>query len=118
MKSLQETFDAVVKHARTQKEKAVTGSSYAGLDTCKYRLERDGKILKCFAGALIPDEDYTGEMEGKVATDYPVARILEKEGHNPNDVRELQKIHDYYAIGDWESEFKRFAEERGLTYVP
>lgn len=70
---------------------------------CAYRQEVDGKLCKCAAGHLIPDEDYHSEMEGKYVPDYhssffkgPVAEYFMARYNNEELglISHLQKIHD------------------------
>jgi len=56
----QTVFDTVVKHLRTQKERAVMSNE----TSCSYRLEKNGKILKCAVGIFIPKELHNYDMEG------------------------------------------------------
>lgn len=119
MPTKQETFDAVVKHARTQRRKSEDHSS------CLYRTE-DG--LKCFAGALVPDDRYRPGYEGPLF-EYPngstepgeltaIAEIIVEGGHDINFVYDLQRVHDSKEVSEWESEFSRIALEQSLVYAP
>lgn len=113
----QDTFDKVVKHARTQNEKAQD----LVRKQCLYRTESG---LKCFIGCLIPDNLYNKGMESKT--------IIALHNHH-NEVMEeifgseltkadidflsnLQRIHDQSEVRVWESKFKHLAETEGLVY--
>jgi hypothetical protein len=113
----QETFDTVVGHLRKQGRKAV--GPYA--KGCRYRTSEG---LKCAAGVLIPDDEYTRHMEGSPVAVYtdgnktPAYRCMERHGHDVTLVTELQQIHDCRDPGDWESDFRALASRFGLTYSP
>lgn len=68
---------------------------------CRYRLHEGGKVYKCAAGHLIPDNKYIVELEGqscyglnKDSSRNIVEEILVEEGYNPYLVRKLQLLHD------------------------
>ena len=115
--SEQETFDLVVAHARKQGCKSM--GEYIGPTSgepthgCVYRGENG---TACFAGALIPNDEYKPEMEGRLAGDCEVAPALQ--GHNIDFVRKLQNIHDCYEVSEWEYKLADLAERYGLTYTP
>lgn len=125
----QTAFDAVVSHARKQRVRAVTDTG----QFCRYRTEEG---LRCFIGALIPDEVYEKSMEG-IGVD---AFLGNKEGigFDNHDVMalfagtdidllyRLQRIHDVGMNGmhadlipkEWEREFSFLAERFNLEYTP
>ena len=108
----QELFDKVVAHARTQREKSINEEG-----TCLYRGPRG---LKCFIGALIPDDKYTPKLEGKSAGGPTVGETwgLNLEVPGQKDLAYLlQKIHDLRPIVDWEDEFRCLATNFNLTYT-
>ena len=90
MATKQETFDAVVAHARQQGCKAMLGDE----DTCAYRGEGG---TKCFVGALIPDNKYSPNMESKTLDDRRIARLMKGLGHDVPLLRRLQIVHDTEA---------------------
>lgn len=111
--SNQRTFDMVVAHARKQGCKAAV--EHEGTSTgisCKYRLGE----LKCFAGCLITDEQYTPDIENHFANSKTVGPLLRANGHDPDFVRELQYVHDYYQVEDWERHFQSIAGKHKLNY--
>jgi hypothetical protein len=100
----QEIFDKVAKHLLTQNEAAIVEpSSFAKLPRCRYRLEKDGKVLKCAIGCLIPDELYHEGLEG------PLNGLLGSNGLLPfldsdhDFLRTLQGIHDDREVVDWKN---------------
>ncbi len=83
----QETFDTVVRGILSQGGPAVDGN------VCRYRT--GGR--KCAAGWLIPDDEYTTELEGPIA--YVAGSLYEiicvRHGHDFDLVRALQRAHDH-----------------------
>jgi hypothetical protein len=134
MLSIQEVFDRVVTHLRTQGKpsKDVTGScSYRGING-----------TSCAVGCLIDDEFYDPELEGHslpalhqlvpgyAAPNYEnqleinackgVLEALEKSLGRPvrgsllEMLKELQNAHDNEAYDDWELRFESVAEAYDL----
>lgn len=99
-KTRQETFDTVVKHFAFMEGPAVSRNEQGEVLHCLYRGPNGSK---CFAGALIPDELYTPDMEGAPANRWPVAPVIEGLGYDPEFVRSLQGAHDDHAwnSGTW-----------------
>lgn len=93
-------------------------------DRCKYRVKLpNGDTLRCAAGMLIGDDEYTPEMDGVggpsyVGTDW---RELIEIGLVPKAhevlIRDLQRIHDGEQIEDWERHFQMLANDYGLDYT-
>lgn len=112
MMTKQEVFDKVVAHLRAQNRKALGGE-----DECVYRAP-DG--AKCAAGCLILDEHYSPALEGK-GVDQPSVQDALRASGVPQEadwfVLELQRIHDYFQVSDWERRFEILAKEHGLTYA-
>ena len=73
-----------------QGEKAYNVSSGA----CKYRIERDGKKLKCAIGGLINDENYTDELETQALCGADNAIILSVY-HSNQDFFEPGEFRDF-----------------------
>jgi len=76
-----------------------------GGHTCRYRAA-DG--LKCAVGALIKDEHYTAEMEGRTCQHKIVLEGLAKSGINEDVLHgeshllhHLQQLHDINGYSDW-----------------
>jgi len=110
--TLQEVFDKVVQHARTQGKQAITSRGQ-----CRYRTP-DG--LKCFIGALIPDEVYGPDMErmrvcALMEIDPDISRMFE--GINPYQLDQLQRIHDEQSPDRWEGYLQSYAIRWGLKYT-
>lgn len=112
-RTAQEIFDLVVAHARTQKVQCKDAEG-----NCMYR-GLDG--MKCFIGALIPDENYCPAFEGVgVSPDDILSEKIRAAAGIPDQLREFagrcQEIHDVRFHSRWESDFQDLAFEYGLTY--
>jgi hypothetical protein len=82
--------------------------------TCLYRGPDGGK---CFVGALITDEEYKPEMEGKAIKELAKANdnlIPERLIPFAEILLELQAIHDYY-FDEREIKLRDFARKFNLT---
>jgi hypothetical protein len=89
--------------------------------TCFYRLEQDGKQLKCAVGMVLKDEDYDPQMEShgifNLVSKFKVDYLT---GH-ADLLGILQNIHDTtaldYPAGEWLTVFKdkcrSYAEAQG-----
>lgn len=108
----QEIFDTVVQHLRQQGRKATTWDG-----RCRYCINNGDKVLKCAAGALIPDSEYTTSIEGRIVhyNDYFLARF---DLNQISLIKRLQEIHDYQGVSFWEDAFKLAADEFDLIYTP
>ena len=110
----QELYNRVVAHLLAQgcaaKEWVV---HFRGIQSklCRYRTA-DGK--KCAVGCLIPDDRYTPDLEGKTATQEPVAAAAGLEPHNFQLAARLQCIHDSVEPDQWPKRLKQAAVEFGL----
>jgi hypothetical protein len=107
----QEVFDTVARHLLTQQVRSVGEDR----DGCRYR-GHNGR--KCAIGALIPDELYLPEMEGKYAhqlTDHyqPLAELLA--GVDTELLGMLQSIHDVTPVDQWSRELIRTATKFHLS---
>jgi len=108
----QEIFDFVANHLLTQNEKCTTIFGH-----CKYRVEKDNKVLKCAAGCLIPDEDYNVNFEGANWEKYPshISNLpFVKDSENDKLIRTLQIIHDSYGVFQWEDSLIELARKENL----
>lgn len=82
--NMQDAFDKVVRHLRTQRVQATDDFGF-----CRYR-GREG--TKCAIGALIDDEDYVQDCEARSVLD-----ITKWYWINPKDLPllgRLQSVHD------------------------
>lgn len=110
MKTLQETFDKVVKHLRQQGIKATNS-----LGICLYRT-KDG--LMCGVGCLIEDEEYDPLMEGSLPSVVAEKSQLFKKdyGDHLEFLQILQSVHDDTAVDKWEERLQEIATEYGLSF--
>lgn len=102
----QEVFDQVAEHLLKQnaQSKHALGCAYRG----------DGG-LKCAAGCLIADDEYSEEFENK-----PWSELERKIPNFPKKhtglILGLQNIHDVRPPMCWSSYLQELAREYGLTY--
>jgi hypothetical protein len=114
----QELYNRVVAHLRKQgcaAKLVKRGSNNSNFSACRYRTD-DGK--KCAIGCLIPDERYSGALEGRMVYQQEVLRAAGLTSKNVTLATRLQRIHDCKPVDDWESEFVLVAQEFGLEEVP
>lgn len=102
----QEMFDKVLAHSRKQKKRAVCPEG-----NCQYRT-KDG--LKCFAGALLSDEQYETIREN---TGLLQNSVFEEITDNIVFLSRLKAIHDCNSPDDWEDRFRMVARDNGLNYT-
>jgi len=106
----QETFDIVARHLLKQNQMAVSRGS------CVYRAEGG---LSCAAGALIPDDEYTCEMEGNVVGVLCAKFALTTwYGHDIALVKQLQNIHDNGVESEWHNQLGYLARSKSLVFTP
>lgn len=106
--SAQQVFDQVASHLLTQMKK----STWMDGRACAYR-NKDG--LKCAAGCLIADDEYSmDDMEDEAWLS------LVKDGLVPKEhavlISELQHLHDGKAAENWEAGLYELAEKFGLVF--
>jgi hypothetical protein len=85
----QQILDKVVQHLAQQKQRSIIG------ETCRYRIQKSGKILECAIGCLIPKRSYSPEMEGSsIWALIETRNIFFPKIRNTQFLSELQNIHD------------------------
>jgi len=95
----QDVFNFVATHLFTQGEQAIDE------DSCKYRVNEEGKTLSCAGGCLIPDAEYSLTLEGVSWREFiflnrdcniysPTARMLDMTPGMTNLIQSLQSVHD------------------------
>ena len=107
----QQAFTIVARHLLAQNSASVD----KGGDNCLYR-GTDNK--KCAVGCLIPDELYTVDMEGTVAsqlTKFSSLGQLFKDIY-PSMLDSLQTIHDYVQVENWKKELQQLAATFNLQW--
>lgn len=108
----QQQFDKMVSHLLEQNERSGKQDGYNASWTCYYR-HPEGK-LKCAVGALIPDDKYDPEMEGKDAS-----RLIIKYPELKFDTElatDCQIVHDENEPEQWPVQLLMVAAEHGLRY--
>lgn len=108
-KTDQQLFDAMIAHLRAQGGPAIGGGG-----VCMYRT-MDGR--KCPVGALIPDDLYRPEMEGRDVTSLSKSSRNDWMDRELGDffrehlpmLKEVQYIHDAFFPEDWERGFQNVA---------
>lgn len=107
----QEALNKVMRFAYKQNEQCLSG-----VKGCLYRGDNG---QKCFVGHMIPDDEYSSSIEGKLAGEvlikFPkIAAILEIEGMCNGEMmafwEHLQGIHDGDPPKYWPGGFEEFAD--------
>ena len=108
----QEIFDKVVTHLITQGERSISK-----LDNCLYKALNG---LKCAVGCLIPDEEYSSDMEGQCAEALYNRGVLDflGSGIEVSLLGDLQKLHDEKLPPTWKEGLLLLAEKYSLTPPP
>lgn len=102
----QEVFDQVAEHLLKQnaQSRQATGCAYRG-----------NGGLKCAAGCLIADDEYSEEFEN-----LRWAKLIRNNPNFPKRhgglIQELQVVHDHYPPDCWPSHLQELAREYGLIY--
>lgn len=111
----QEVFDTVVKHLRTQGQKAIDKKRGG----CAYKTD-DG--LRCAIGCLIEDKEYSPKMEGHVLfdlismhLDYVPDTLQKRLEPHKSLLNNFLRVHDFVAVELWEASFQGLAKEFSLT---
>ena len=110
--SAQEVYDFIANHLLTQGCKAERSDKAL---SCVYRLEQEGRVLRCAAGCLIPDEDYKAEFEKGGSWKSIVHGYFPEEGMYHIDlIAALQSLHDSSSMYDWPGALTRVAIDFNL----
>lgn len=107
----QEVFDQVTQHLLRQGKAARSGTG-----ACRYRVEAQGEILKCAAGCLIADNEYSILFENSNWTALVNAGKVPKQ--HAKLIRELQRVHDKDDQRHWPEYLQRVASRYNLQYNP
>jgi len=131
----QEVFDKVARALMAQGEASMPANYTPGISgnggTCRYRIRKGTRTLKCAVGHLIPAKLYDKKMEGATAEivifggEYEERRFEDISGEcGLQDVPKgllahLQWAHDDYLADDgidaWRVQMLRIAGEYGLN---
>lgn len=107
----QELFDRISKHLLNQNERSIEHISGA----CRYRGDNG---LKCAVGAIIPDEKYSGHIEGVIVySEYVISCLpVRYRGKSSIDfLNKLQTLHDKTAVHLWKESLKEIAANHNLV---
>lgn len=105
----QEVYDQAVEHCVRQGRRSMDKR----MGYCAYRGDND---LKCAAGCLIADDEYSEEFEGHEWRELVDARLVPTA--HADLIRELQNAHDLYLCDGVEvflERCRRIAIDRGLN---
>ena len=115
----QEIFDRVTRHLLTQRKRAEF------LYNCCYRTEEG---LKCAIGCLIPDDEYTPQMESltvcAMLVRFPKAlgealtvdkQPLQDRKLTLDLLSRLQRVHDRYSPSQWPTSLREVAKDLALS---
>lgn len=106
----QEVYDFIAHHLLTQNERVPVWQE-GWSPTSRYKIEKNGKVLRCAVACLIPDECYQDKFASffnifyKVMKDYPRHSLL---------LISLQLLHDKSPVEHWSTELTGLARENGL----
>ncbi|MBK9284968.1 MAG: hypothetical protein IPM51_11735 [Sphingobacteriaceae bacterium] len=113
MPTIQETYDSLVKHLRTQKKRSIT--SFKGAVIGAYRGHND---LKSPVGFLL-GPFYLPEFEGQGLKDSLIHWIIERQlKHNFNLCCAFERMHDTIPPEYWENEFQCISKIYKTIYTP
>ncbi len=109
--TLQEIFDKVSLHLKTQKCRSVN-------KVTRYCLYRGMNGTSCAVGCLIPDKDYHCSMEYKNIRNIEV--LQEILGEDQYSIKlhlldKLQYLHDYLSPEEWDDELPLIANQFKLN---
>lgn len=107
----QEILDKVCERAKDPRKAKANRHEKDTL--CAYRA-KDG--LKCFVGALLPDELYSPTLEGQSACSLPLPVVDYFGPANMGFLDDLQQVHDQWEPEEWEARLRLIAKEHGLEY--
>lgn len=107
----QQVFDVVAEHLLRQGKKSVDCED----NECLYRSPEG---LKCAAGVLIDDADYTHDLEHKCWLELLERNYLPANKYDAHRwlINELQNIHDYDLPENWAEALKKLALSQGLHF--
>ena len=122
---------AIVDHLLAQNERS------GGKTACRYRSYSHGKKLSCAIGSILPDNLYTGDLEGRSVQSLlsisPIREALLKPFGIPdipknrvihNLLTMLQQIHDYVAVEEWPNmldrvmKFMKLLNSQDAVFLP
>lgn len=112
-------FKIVKSHLLSQQEKStvdvddISFFEHFKTESCAYR-GKNG--LKCAIGVLIPDNQYTKGLEGKLVAEILARNLVPAlKGISPQLLMELQTTHDMYPVTWWEKRLNDIAIKFGFV---
>lgn len=108
----QQVFDQIVNHLRKQGKPSMDKHG----NGCLYHGPNG---LKCAAGCLIADDEYSPEMDNNPADDTTWQYLIDTgvvPSHFSKLIIHMQHLHDLKHHEDWESEFEKAAQTFDLEY--
>ncbi len=109
---VQSNFGKVALHLLTQNQQCVKVVPFRHSLLCMYRHSE----LRCAIGAIIPDEKYKPEMEGKSWRQIVKIEPSLKELLPDSLARALQHVHDCVPIKQWPIQLKHLATSFKLEW--
>jgi hypothetical protein len=104
--SAQQVFDQVATHLLTQQNQSI---SVYGI--CLYRGPED---LRCAAGCLVADDEYSDSMEN--AGWLSLVKYKKVPGTHAELIQELQEVHDFHTPSEWRTALHELANEHELEF--
>ena len=114
----QEAFDAMCKHLLTMPNQAV--DILADGERCRYRVDGMADGQRCVVGSLIPDSDYSNDLEGRSVTTVQ-RRVPCLRGIASSLLFVMQRVHDdpdnweHGDIGSRSGKFTAHDELKGIA---
>lgn len=102
----QEVFYQVAHHMLEQNQQATENGK------CLY-LTNEG--LKCAAGCLIAQDEYSEEFETRDWSTLEAMQLVPS--YHFELIRNLQTVHDNYSTCDWRDQLEHVAHSHGLEMV-
>ena len=120
----QQIYNTVRDHLLSQGQRAleVVGRSGMTAIACKYRIVKNGQILKCAIGCLIDDVYYSELLEGRTirsesvqgAVAASIGVALKEIYAEHSFLGGLQRIHDNTPLYLWKQELVNLADRYNL----
>ena len=114
--SNQEILNIVWERAKDKRKALQVVAHLQDLCGCRFRANVEGEVLACFVGACIPNSLYVPKMDDcdlhELITRYPQL------GFVPGQykfLKDLQSVHDFRNVEEWEELLRNTANGYGLT---
>lgn len=107
----QEVFDTVATHLLTQNKASIGKLQNKCGTICMYRNDHG---LKCAAGCLISDDEYSISLEGKTVNKDGGLGFPNRVKNNLKLVCDLQIVHDNFSSDKWPGKLREVASQNKL----